>query len=62
MWFWVILSDDTPPEDLTFRALKPIEDALEVALNGGATPFVFDVIPYVSYRLLSEQQALQGQS
>lgn len=62
VWVWVILADETPPEDLRHLKFQPFADSVrhlvKRALREG-TQFSFDLLPYVSFRLENEQRALE---
>jgi len=58
VWVWVVLDDATPTAQLRHARFQPIADqiraAIKKALREGAQ-FSLDLIPYVRFRLKSEQ-------
>lgn len=58
IWVWVVLDDATPKEQLRHASLEPIAEAVRAAIREplrGVAPIQPELIPYVRFRLKSEQ-------
>ena len=58
VWIWVILDDSTPEARRRHASLEPIAVQIRSAIQqtlGDASEFKLDVVPYVRFRLKSEQ-------
>lgn len=60
VWVWVVLADDTPktmPHSSFAPIAEQIRAAIAEALKSG-TQFQIDLVPYVRFRLKSEQEEI----
>lgn len=60
VWVWVILANDTP-NSLPHSSLAPLAEQIRSAIQGAlkhGTQFQIEVVPYVRFRLKSEQDEI----